>query len=186
HSEVNITKVSDRLASQLESNGIGSQVESEDIGKLLDDRGMEYWASYDVAREVAQEALGSNDDIQYLIDIHRDSLGKDATTKEVNGESHARILFVVGEDHGDYEKNLEVATELHYLLEESYPGLSRGVITKGGAGSDGVYNQDLAENALLVEFGGVDNNFDELFRSADAFAEVFSEFYWSDAEEVKG
>src|SRR5699024_9158873 len=97
HSEVNITKVSDRLASQLESNGIGSQVESEDIGKLLDDRGMEYWASYDVAREVAQEALGSNDDIQYLIDIHRDSLGKDATTKEVNGESHARILFVVGE-----------------------------------------------------------------------------------------
>jgi stage II sporulation protein P len=184
HSEVNVTKISERLASELEKEGIGSQVESEDIGKLLDDRGWEYWQSYDAAREVAQEAMGTNDDIEYLIDIHRDSLDKDATTKEINGEPYARLLFVVGEDHANYEKNLEIATELHYLIEEAYPGLSRGVFTKGGAGSDGVYNQDLTENALLVEFGGVENNFDELFRTADAFAEVFSEFYWSDAEEV--
>src|SRR5699024_11842866 len=93
------------------------------------------------------------------------------------------ILVVVGAKHENYEKNLEYATQLHYLLEEKYPGLSRGVYPKKGAGSNGVYNQDISENALLLEMGGVDNHLDELYRSADALAEMFSDFYW-DAEKV--
>jgi len=186
HDEVNVTKISERLAKSLEANGIGAQVEKSDIGKVLDEKGWEYWQSYDAAREVAQEAIASNNDIQFMFDIHRDSHGKKETTKEINGESYARVMFVVGEEHANYEKNLELASELHYLMEEKYPGLSRGVLPKGGAGSNGVYNQDLSENAILIEFGGVENNFDELYRTADAVAEVFSEFYWSEAEEVDG
>ncbi len=46
-----------------------------------------------------------------------------------------------------------------------------------------MFNQDLSEQAILIEFGGVENNWDELNRTADALAEVFSEFYW-DAEKV--
>lgn len=46
-----------------------------------------------------------------------------------------------------------------------------------------VYNQNLSNNAILIEFGGVDNTFEELNRSADALADVFSDFYW-DAEKV--
>lgn len=185
HPEVNITMVSDRLAKSLEARGVGSQVEDKDIGNLLDELGMEYWQSYDASREVVKEAFASNADIQFSFDIHRDSLGREHTTKEINGKDYAKIMFVIGEDHPNYEKNLELATELHYLLEEKYPGLSRGVLRKGGAGTNGVFNQDLLENAILMEFGGVDNNLDELYRSADAFAEVFSEFYW-DAESVEG
>lgn len=186
HSEANVTRINERLAEALEKRGIGAQVEKADIGKLLDERGWEYWQSYEASREVAQAAMASNDDIQFVFDIHRDALRRKETTKTINGEEYARVMFVVGKDHANYEKNLEVASELHYLLEEKYPGLSRGVLPKGGAGSDGVYNQDLAENAVLIEFGGVDNNFDELYRTADAFAEVFSEYYWNEAEEVSG
>lgn len=36
---------------------------------------------------------------------------------------------------------------------------------------------------MLVEFGGVDNTFEELNRSADAFASAFSEVFWQ-AESV--
>jgi stage II sporulation protein P len=36
---------------------------------------------------------------------------------------------------------------------------------------------------MLIEFGGVDNTFEELYRSSDALAEVFSEYYWQ-AEQV--
>lgn len=186
HGEANVTRINERLAEKLEKRGIGTKMETADIGKMLDERGWEYWQSYEASREVAQEAIAANDDIQYVFDIHRDSLRREETTKTIEGKEYARIMFVVGKDHANYEQNLEVASELHYLIEEKYPGLSRGVLPKGGAGSNGVYNQDLSENAVLVEFGGVDNNFEELFRTADAFAEVFSEYYWNEAEEVSG
>lgn len=54
---------------------------------------------------------------------------------------------------------------------------------KAHAGDNGVYNQDLTDRALLLEFGGVDNNLEELQRAANAAADVFSEMYW-DAEKV--
>ena len=36
---------------------------------------------------------------------------------------------------------------------------------------------------MLIEIGGVDNTFEEMYLTADAFADVFSEFYW-DAKAV--
>lgn len=183
HGEVNITKVSERLAKSLESYGIGASVDQTDIMSVLNDNGWGYGRSYEASREVATEALATNKDIQYIFDVHRDSARKDATTKEIDGESYAKVLFVVGAEYASYEKNLAIATELHGLINEKYPGLSRRVITKEGSGNNGVYNQDLLENSLLIEFGGVDNTLEELYRTADAVAEVFSEFYW-DAEKV--
>lgn len=35
----------------------------------------------------------------------------------------------------------------------------------------------------MIEFGGVENRLNELYRTADALAEVFSEYYWQ-AEKV--
>ncbi|RKQ37840.1 stage II sporulation protein P [Oceanobacillus halophilus] len=184
HDEVNITKVSKRLEKSLEAKGIGTQVEDTDIGNLLKEKGWEYHQSYDAAREVVKEAFSSNLDIQFAFDIHRDAIPREHTTKEIDGTSFAKIMFVVGEDNPNYEKNLKLATELQYLFDEKYPGLSRGVLPQGGAGYNGVYNQDLSENGLLIEFGGVGNNLDELYRTADIVAEVFSEYYW-DAESVE-
>lgn len=185
HHEVNITKVSEYLAKELEAKGIGTQVEDADIANMLNELGMEFWQSYDASRDVVEEAIAMNQDIQYIIDLHRDSVGREATTKEINGESYARILFVIGTEHPEHEKNLKIASDLHYLIEEKYPGLSRGVFPNGGPGVNGIYNQDLSENALLIEFGGVDNDLDELYRSAEILAEIFSDYYW-DAEAVQG
>ncbi|RDW19247.1 stage II sporulation protein P [Oceanobacillus arenosus] len=183
HQEVNITNVSDRLAKALEAKGVGAQVDNTDIGLILNKKGMEYWQSYDASREVVEAAVASNKEIEYVFDLHRDSQRREVTTKEINGESYARIIFVVGSDSKNFNKNTELATKLDQLIEKKYPGLSRGVLSKGGPGSNGVYNQDLTDNAMLIEFGGVDNTLEELYRSADAVAEVFSDYYW-DAEAV--
>ncbi|MBY7143332.1 stage II sporulation protein P [Virgibacillus sp. NKC19-3] len=183
HDEVNVTKVSERFADSLEAKGIGTIVDDTDIANVLSEKGMSFGQSYDASRDVVEEAFASNDDIQYIFDLHRDSVTRDVTTKEINGEPYARIMIVVGAEHEAHEKNLEFATELHYLLEEEYPGLSRGVFPKEGSGTNGVFNQDVSENALTLELGGIENNMEELNRSADALADVFSEFYW-DAEEV--
>lgn len=183
HGEVNITKVSDRLAQSLKANGIGTNVDRTDIMSMLNEKGWGYGRSYEASRSVAANAVSTNKDLQYIFDLHRDSARKDVTTKEIDGKAYAKILFVVGAEYASYEKNLALATELHALIDEKYPGISRGVIKKEGPGTNGIYNQDLLENSLLIEFGGVDNTLDELYHTADAVAEIFSAFYW-DAEKV--
>ena len=54
------------------------------------------------------------------------------------------------------------------------------------SGSNGVYNQDLAPNSILIEIGGIENNLEELFNTVDLLAELFAEYYWQDAQEVNG
>ncbi|SEP90743.1 stage II sporulation protein P [Piscibacillus halophilus] len=175
HSEENVMKLSQYLGEQLENNGIKTFVDQTDYYRLLPPEG--YSQSYDVSREVVQDVLSSNDQVKYLIDIHRDAQRRNVTTTTVNGKEMARLWFIVGEDHKSYEENLKLASQLHELLEEKYPGLSRGIEVKGGPGVNGVYNQDLTDQALLVEVGGVENSYEELNRALDAFAEVFTEYY---------
>ncbi|MFB4164864.1 stage II sporulation protein P [Alteribacillus sp. JSM 102045] len=185
HPEVNITLVGERLGQALEKQGISTEVNKTDIEQKLHENGWDFPQSYDVSREVLQEAISQNEGLELFFDLHRDSQSRDVTTVTINGETLARTMFVIGENNPDYEKNLEMATELHNKLEETYPGLSRGVITKGGGGANGRYNQDLSENSVLIEMGGIENSLDETYRTADILAEVISEQYF-EAESVEG
>lgn len=183
HKEVNITKVSERLAEKLEAKGIGAIYDKTDITSILHDKGWTYGKSYEASRPIVKEALSSHESINYVFDIHRDSMPYDKTTLDVDGKTYATFLFVVGAENKHYERNLTLATELHQKLNERLSGISRGVITKEGPNSNGVYNQDLVENAVLIEIGGYDNELKEMYRSIDLFADVFSDFFW-DAEKV--
>ncbi|WP_299738536.1 stage II sporulation protein P [Rossellomorea sp. y25] len=183
HSEVNVTKVGDMVKKHLEGLGIGTTIDKTDVIANLNNKGLDYWAAYQESRPLVQAAMTSNKDLLYLVDIHRDSQRRAVTTGTINGKSYAKLAFVVGEEHPNFEQNLKVATELHKLLEANYKGISRGVIAKKGSGTNGKFNQDLSSNAMLLEFGGVDNTFEELERSAQAFAEVFADYYWQ-AEKV--
>ena len=183
HEEVNITRVSDRIAQSLEANGISTLVDDTDIMNILHEKGWAYHQSYEAARPVVEEAIANNEDIQYAFDIHRDSLPREKTVVDIDGQEHATVLFVIGAENKQYEKNLDLATKIHYKLEDAYPGLSKGIITKEGANSNGVYNQDLLENSVLIEIGGHENTLDEMYLTADIIAEMFSELYF-EAEKV--
>ncbi|MBT2734276.1 stage II sporulation protein P [Bacillus sp. ISL-7] len=183
HSQINVTKIGDQLKTSLEDRGIGTFIDKTDIQANLNKKGLGYPKSYQESRPVVQAAMASNRDLDYFIDIHRDSRRKNQTTVSINGKSFAKLAFVIGGKNPNYEKNAKLATELHNQLQKKYKGLSRGVIIKNEAGSNSIYNQNLSNNAILIEFGGVDNTFEELNRSADALADVFSEFYWQ-AEKV--
>lgn len=182
---VNVIAVGKKLSEKLAQKGIGVEHNKTNMASLLYQRDWNYNYSYLLSREVVQSAMASNKDLKFLIDIHRDSLGRDVTTKEINGKKYARIFFVVGKEHKNYQKNLQLATQLHQSLEAKYPGISRGVFKKDKSEGNGIYNQDLSDRALLIEFGGVENDLTELYHSIDAFADVFSEFYWK-AEMVHG
>ncbi|MBM7660773.1 stage II sporulation protein P [Bacillus mesophilus] len=185
HSTANITLVGQKLADELEERGIGTEIDKTDFTGVLHKNGWKYGKSYDASRPTVQSAMAANRDIQFLFDLHRDSARKDKTTATINGKAYARLFFVVGGEHAKYEQNSKVADDLHKLIESKYPGLSRGVRLSRGAGTNGKFNQDLSENALIIEFGGVDNTMEELNRSAEAVADIFSEYFWQ-AEKVNG
>jgi stage II sporulation protein P len=178
HSKFNVTTIGDKLKEALEANGIGAEVSKTDIMGQV-----KFAQSYQKSRSMVQTAMTQNRDLQYFIDIHRDSQRKKVTTGMINGKSYAKLAFVIGAEHSNYEKNLQLAKILHERLNKKYPGISRAVIQKQGAGTNGKFNQDLSGRAILIEFGGVDNTFEELFNTAEALADVFSEYYWK-AEKV--
>ncbi|MEH7245544.1 stage II sporulation protein P [Neobacillus niacini] len=178
HSQLNVTKIGDQLKAGLEARGIGTSIDKSDVMGSV-----KMASTYSKSGELVRTAMATNRDLQYLIDIHRDARRKELTTPIVKGQPYAQLVFVIGGKNPNYEKNLKLATDLHTLLEKKYKGLSYGVMKNQGAGQNGVYNQNLSENALLIEFGGVDNTLEELNRSAEALADVFSEYFWQ-AEKV--
>lgn len=183
HSEVNVGLVSEQLKKSLAKLGIGALVDQTDFTQVLHNQGWQYSQSYAASRQVVEEVVSQNQQLSYLFDIHRDSRRKEDTTVTIGGEDYAQLFFVIGADFEGNQKNIELAKTIHQNLEKSYPGLSRGVAEMGGSGRNGVYNQDLSENAILIEFGGVDNSLEELYRTADVLAEVFADYYWN-AEQV--
>ncbi|QFT89918.1 Stage II sporulation protein P (SpoIIP) [Bacillus sp. THAF10] len=185
HKEVNITRVGKRLQESLIQRGIGTDIDTTDTALELSNKGWVYGQSYDVTRPIVKEVMNTNQDLNYLIDVHRDSARRDLTTITIDGKSYAKLYFVIGTKNPNFDKNQKLANEIHKKLEAKYPGLSKGLIEPTGAGKNGKYNQDLSPNALLIEVGGVDNTFEEMFRTIEIFADVFSEIYWQ-AEKVDG
>lgn len=179
HAELNVSLISERLKNRLENKGIGAIVDQTDFSQVLREKDWEYWQSYNASRPVVEEAVAQDERITYLFDIHRDSLRKKNTTITIDNVDYAQLFFVIGADFSHNDKNIELARELHERLEAAYPGISRGVVEMGGSGRNGVYNQDLSENAILIEFGGVDNTLEENYQTVDALVEVFSDYYWN-------
>lgn len=183
--KINIVGVGKRLSEALNAKGIGVVHDKTNMTEELKKNSWNWSKSYSMSRNIVQEVMAQNEDVDFLIDIHRDSLRKGETTKTINGKPYAKLLFVLGKENKNYEQNAKIVAELHKRLEEQYPGISRGAVAKSRDQGDGRYNQDLSERAILLEFGGVDNDLTELQNSVEAFAEIFSDYYWQ-AEEVNG
>lgn len=179
----NVIKVGKKLQSELLERGIGAEHSTANVTEELKKKNWNYYKSYDLTRGLVQEVQAKEKSIVYLIDIHRDSQGKKVTTITINGKSYARLFFVVGKENKNYETNLKLAKNLNKKLEEKLPGISRGVFVKSKSEGNGVYNQDLSSNSMLLEFGGVENSKKELYNTIEVFSDVFSNYY-KQVEEV--
>ena len=164
------------LKEKLYNNGIPSIVETNNIKKYLNDNNLKYNRSYIASRHFIELMLKKEPTIKYLIDIHRDSARYNKTLYEKNGKKYARIMFVVGLDHKNYEPNLKLANDLNSIIEEKYPRLSRGISKKTGSGVNGIYNQDISPNSMLIEVGGVDNTIEEVNNTMEILSEVISNY----------
>ena len=59
-----------------------------------------------------------------------------------------------------------------FLRISAYPGLSKGILKKSGKDVNGIYNQDISENVILIEVGGVDNNINEVLNTVNALSDI--------------
>jgi len=167
----NVTLVGKELSRALKELRIPSIHDDTDIAGILKQRGLHFPDSYKVSRENLQKVLAENDSIRMVFDIHRDSTKRRESTIEIKGREYARIKFVVSKTSGNYKTNKRFGTQLHEQLEKLYPGLSIGVIEKG-INPQNTYNQELHNNSVLLEVGGVENTLEETYRTIDVFAQV--------------
>ena len=164
------------LREKLNDLGISTLVETNEIKKVLNKNGWKYGKSYLVSRSFLENAKKENDSLEIYIDLHRDSGTHKATTTLCNGLSFARVLFVVGLEHDNYEANLKNATILNNKIEAKCPKLSRGIMKKSGKGVNGKYNQDFDENVFLIEVGGQYNNIEEVKNTVELLADVIFDY----------
>lgn len=159
----------------LEKNNYKAIVEEASIKEILNMNSWKYAYSYMASRVLLEDAKNKNPSLKYFVDIHRDSLEKGRTTIEIEGKKFAKTIFLIGLENENYEENLSFTEEINNLLNEKYPGLSKGIYKKGGPGVNGVYNQDFSKRAILIEIGGYENTPSEVLNSVLAFSECFME-----------
>lgn len=155
------------LQEKLNEMGITTVVEERSASEYIKDNNLSYAQSYQATRKFLKEQL-ENNEFDLIIDLHRDAIAKDKTTTQISDESYAKVMFVA---NVNYKENMALANELNNIIEEKYPSLSRGIYKKYIDN----FNQDLADNVLLLELGGNYNTMDEVVNSIDAVANSIKE-----------
>lgn len=132
--------------------------------------------AYTASLETINKRL-KNDDYNIFIDIHRDALSANSAfrpTAEINGETVAKLMFVIGTDyagleHDEWMKNLEFAIAFQERANEMYPGLFRDIHL-----STSRYNQHVSNKAVIVEVGATGNTLEEAKGAMKYFAEILN------------
>ncbi len=169
----NVLMASYLFKEKLNSRGISTIVETTNLTDFLNLNNWDYSNSYRASRIFMLDKKNKYSSLKYYIDLHRDSVGKSATTATIEGKSYARILFVIGLEHDGYQNNLSLSEKINSLANKYYPGLSKGIYKKEGPGVDGIYNQDVSSNVILIEVGGTENNIDEVLNTIEALSNIF-------------
>lgn len=124
--------------------------------------------------------MKKNPTLKYFIDLHRDSSVYEKTTCQIDNVSYAKVMFLIGLEHDNYEENLKLATKLNNQVKAINPCLSRGIYKKSGPGVDGIYNQDFDKNVMLIELGGQYNTIEEANNTLKILAKILATYIRED------
>jgi len=173
HPTSNITNISDLVTQHFKMNNAIVDVLPFDNMKEMKLTNRQFYESYAAIRPVLQKQLSAKS-YDLVLDIHRDSANHKVTTQELNNESYARIALVVGAEHPNYKLNDAYAQSLSAELNRIVPNISRGVMTKTKDDGNGIYNQDLLPQSILIELGGIENTEEEINRTIAVLAKAIN------------
>lgn len=172
----NVLLMSHIMQEKLNNIGINTIVEENNITEYLNNHHMKYNESYKVSRIYLEDILKKYSNLKLIIDLHRDANTHEKSIVDINGKICAKILFVVGKEYNTYTNNLQNVNKLNDLIISKYPDLSSGVLQKEGPKVNGIYNQDLNSNIILLELGSNSNNIDELMNTIDLLIPIIGEY----------
>ncbi len=172
----NVIMASYLLEEKLNKQDINTIVDETNISEYMKANNILNKDYYAASRQILSEAITKNPNVDLYIDIHRDAVNKEKSTTVIEDKSYAKVMFVIGKEHSNYESNLAVATKLNDIIKSKYPTLTRGVLIKEGENVDGKYNQDLHGNVILIELGAYMNTIDEVNNTTDILTSVIEEY----------
>ncbi len=165
--EKNVVAVGEEFAAVLISRGIPTlhctiQHDAEDFN-----------SAYVYAAETIQRILAEYPSIEYVIDLHRDSIarGEDRvkTVCTVDGEPSAQVMLVVGTNqlgqHPNWLQNLAVQVAYKDVMDARYPHLARSLYLRTAR-----FNQEYRTGSMLLEVGSSANTLEEAKTAARAAA----------------
>ena len=156
------------LKDYLNDYNIDSYVETKSTVEYIRKNNLSYPKTYEASRKYLKAAKKKYD-FKIVIDLHRDSV---STVLKKDNKRYAKIMFVLGMDHKNYKKNQKFTESLNKYLEKKCSGISRGIYKR----EDVVFNQDLSDNAILIEVGGVDNTLSEINNTLYVLAYAIKEY----------
>lgn len=156
--------------------GIETIVEETNISDYMKEQGYQYAESYVASRTFVESILKKYPDLKLIIDLHRDAIPHDSSTITIGEKNYAKVLFIVGMNNPNYQTNLSLAQSISDLINQSYPKLSRGIMSKSGSNVNGLYNQDLNGNMILLELGANENTIDEVQNTVEAIVPIMSAY----------
>lgn len=172
--EQNVVHVGQALADKLNESGIPTLHDT-----TLNDA-LGYDDAYERTAEVIARYLEQYPSIQMVIDVHRDAItdtnGEElAMRTELNGQSAAQLLFVMGTDtagleYPNWEGNLAFALQIQAYCTSNAPNLFRELSLRSAR-----YNEHLTPYSVLLEVGSAGNTLDEAIRSVDFFGTKLAE-----------
>ena len=153
------------LKDELNNLGINALVEERPVIKEIKKQGLPYHYSYDISNKYCKEIKEKYPSIIYFIDLHRDGIDKSLSTITINNKTYAKMMFLLGMKHSNSNKNLEVVTKLNNYLNDNYKGLMRNIYKR----NDITYYQYFDSHNFIIEVGGQDNTYQEVYNSIKGF-----------------
>lgn len=163
---------------------IAAQLKKAGIGVIHDTTvhdNPQYTGAYTRSEATAKKILKENPSIKVVLDIHRDAIIPNDTTRvkptaTVNGKKAAQMMIIAGVvstksiPHPDWQENFHFALQLQKSLATAYPGLMRPLSLVGSR-----YNQHLAPGYLLIEMGSDVNTVTEAVYSGELLGKTLAE-----------
>ncbi|MBO5179174.1 MAG: stage II sporulation protein P [Clostridia bacterium] len=168
--ESNVVSVGKKLKEYLLKNGINA-VHDTTVHDHLS-----FGKAYNASLQTIEKRMKEKD-YDILIDVHRDALAaneKFRPTAEINGETVAKLMFVVGTNdaglkHDNWIENLKFAIAFQERANRMYPGLFRDIHL-----STSRYNQHMADKAIILEVGATGNTIEEAQGAMKYFAAILN------------
>ena len=178
----NVVRIGEIIKERLQAHGI------EVIHDTTQNDSPSYNGSYNKAMGVIQRNIAENENIQVVLDVHRDYTARESNGSEIqlkpvsqaNGKKTAQVMLVVGTDnsgltHPDWRHNLAFAVKINEELDNISENIARPINIRKER-----FNQHLTKGSLILEIGAASNALAESENAAvylgDAIASVLKKY----------